>query len=214
MDIPTENQWEKDNRTALQEKFQEYLKDMGSDADRDKSEIENYKTWAEMEYEEVFHTRCSKCDSLNTTDGICECGGKTKAKLNEEEKCGSCADKENECICPDCDGPEEEHKAIEVKPKKEKVTIMDCTPKWCELRHEFKSWIDGTANQKTILGEQIDKLCEIADAYIKLTKTKIPDFEKMVNDADNTRLYEMRELIDKEIRLSETCIKEGEEKRK
>ena len=39
-------------------------------------------------------------------------------------------------------------------------------------------------------------------------------WEKLVCNADNSQLYKMLERVEKEIKLSETAIKEGEEKRK
>lgn len=47
-----------------------------------------------------------------------------------------------------------------------------------------------------------------------ISKKEWETWEKLVCNADNSQLYKMLERVEKEIRLSETSIKEGDEKRR
>jgi hypothetical protein len=47
-----------------------------------------------------------------------------------------------------------------------------------------------------------------------ITQKETNEFCRIIGKATNKQLYDLLELVNREIRLSETAIKEGEEKRK
>ncbi|MCP3684433.1 MAG: hypothetical protein GY861_17275 [bacterium] len=47
-----------------------------------------------------------------------------------------------------------------------------------------------------------------------LADIELETFEKIVNNATRPELDKLQAIVEKEIRLSESCIKDGQEKRK
>lgn len=46
-----------------------------------------------------------------------------------------------------------------------------------------------------------------------MVKTRIKQIEEMIQQMPNSQLKKVKEIVNKEIKLSEACIKAGEEKR-